>query len=360
MPLTFSLYDSDTLLGIVRNLRKDEPVSTYWLDLCFPNTVQSDDGWIDFSKVPYSRKMAPFVMPMEEGRPIMSQAERTFRVRPSYIRIKDPITADRMLVKQAGLGEIAPGSTALTPQQRYDANVAAIAMEHDKAIRRRWEWLAAKAVIDASVVIKNDDHPEAYPPVTVDFQRDPGHKIVKAAGSRWGDSGVDILKDIEDMISTVRNASYGGVVNRITVGRKVFDVMREDDKIRERMNLNYRTNLANEINITNRVLSGADVEYVGQVANGIPVVVYSDYTEDSAGNKVPMMADTDVVLTSPSVDGFRCFGAISDKRAGWKSLPIFMKMWDQEDPSATFITSASAPIMVPMNPNATLTATVVQ
>jgi hypothetical protein len=35
-------------------------------------------------------------------------------------------------------------------------------------------------------------------------------------------------------------------------------------------------------------------------------------------------------------------------------------MWQQEDPSATFVMSQSAPMTIPVNPNQTLKATVLE
>src|SRR5690606_20901096 len=52
----------------------------------------------------------------------------------------------------------------------------------------------------------------------------------------------------------------------------------------------------------------------------------------------------------------RAFGAIMDKKAGWRATPVFPKMLEQEDPSAVYRMTQSAPLMIPTRPNATLTA----
>jgi hypothetical protein len=65
------------------------------------------------------------------------------------------------------------------------------------------------------------------------------------------------------------------------------------------------------------------------------------------------------VLTGPSVRGVRCFGAIQDFDANLQALAMFPKMWRSDDPSATFIMTQSAPLMVPVNPNNTFRARVV-
>ena len=60
-----------------------------------------------------------------------------------------------------------------------------------------------------------------------------------------------------------------------------------------------------------------------------------------------------------NVMGVKAFGAILDKKASFQPLPIFPKMWDEDDPSATILMTQSAPLMVPINPNNTFRARVV-
>lgn len=58
--------------------------------------------------------------------------------------------------------------------------------------------------------------------------------------------------------------------------------------------------------------------------------------------------------------GYRCFGAIIDPYAQYQSLEIFPRGWmEQGDPAVEYMLWQSAPLMVPINPNATLKATVV-
>jgi hypothetical protein len=75
------------------------------------------------------------------------------------------------------------------------------------------------------------------------------------------------------------------------------------------------------------------------------------YTGMLGGYEIEMMDSYDVVGTGPQLRGTRCFGAIMDKKAQLRSLELFPKMWDQEDPSQTFTMTQSAPLMVPGEPN---------
>lgn len=348
MTTTHQIYDTATLYGVFREF---EPVPDYWLSLAFGSQVNFDDEYIDFSKIDDTRKLAPLVAPTTQGRPIYDEAERVFRVKPAYVKPKDVVSGAGMLRRKAGLGELLLPS-ALSPKQRYDATVAEIMRQHRTAIERRWEWLAAKAVLDGKVTLSG----EAYPETVVDFERDAGHTITKGVGSRWGDAGVSIIKDIEDWAQTMRDARFGGAPNRLTVGTKVWDVMRSDAEIKDLLKTDMRNTSGTSFDLGPR--EGLEVEFVGRLNNRLDVVVYRDYYHDESGNVVSFMDDRDVVLTGPSIRGVRCFGAIQDIQAAFAPTPVFPKMWESNDPSGTIIMTQSAPLMVPVNPNASLRARV--
>ena len=135
--------------------------------------------------------------------------------------------------------------------------------------------------------------------------------------------------------------------------------MRQDDEIRELLKTDYAPSQKNGLDFNLGVLEGLDVEWVGRVNGTTDVYIYSDYYEQEDGSVVEFMDPRDVVLTGPNLNGVQCFGAIQDINANFQPLAIFPKMWPEQDPSATFVMSQSAPLMVPLNPNATFRARVV-
>jgi len=345
-----TIYDSRTLLGVFWDNTYMEPPENYWLSF-FPTTLNFTTETIDFSQLNDVRKLAPLVVPTAQGVPIYSAAERLVQVKPAYVKPKDPVTATRMIRRAAGLGELGQ-LVPLTPQQRYQAIVADIIRQHRFAIERRWEWLAAGAIIDAKNILED----ERYPRTVVDFQRNAAQTVVLGAGARWGDAGVSILDNVAAWRSTARRARFGGVTNRLTIGTDVWDVMRHDPEIKELLNTQYRSGA--NVNLSLGMLEGLEVERVGNIET-LEVYVYSDYYQQPDGTVVPYMSPKDIVLTGPNVRGVRCYGAIQDIGANLQPLSVFSKMWNEEDPSATFIMTQSAPLMVPINPNATFKATVV-
>jgi len=259
-----------------------------------------------------------------------------------------------MIKRAAGFGELAMGTTPMTPQQRYNAIVADIMRQHRRAIERRWEWLAAQAVIYGSVTLEDEN----YPKTVVDFLRQSANSITLGSGSRWGDSGVSIIDSVASFREIVRKAPMGGPTNRLTVGTDAWDVMKQDDEIRELLKVDFR-NSNNGLQMNLGLREGLDVEFVGKLSGTLEVWVYSDYYQTEDGTITPFMDTRDVVLTGTNVSGVRCYGAIQDVDAQFQALEVFPKMYKENDPSATFVMNQSAPLMVPVNPNNTLRARVV-
>lgn len=354
MAIGQTLYTTAALLGVMRDDEAMMPPSSYWLDLAFPSIMTFDEEYIDFGKITDQRKIAPLVVPTAQGRPIYSAGERVSRVKPAYVKPKDPVSASRMIQRAAGLGELNVNSN-WSPQQRYNAIVADILRTHRRAIERRWEWLASQAVQFGSVTLEDD----AYPRTVVDFERAANHSITLTGANAWGQTGVSILSSVEGWKKRVRDAPFGGPTNRLTVGSEAWEVMRQDEEIRELLKVDFRPS-NNGLSMNLGIREGLDVEFVGRLSGTTDVYVYSDFYHEADGTVVPFMDPRDVVLTGPNIRGVRCFGAIQDIDAQLQAMAMFPKMWKQEDPSATFIMTQSAPLMVPVNPNASLRARVIE
>lgn len=349
-----TIFSTRTLLGAYYDREVTIPPSNYWLSLCFPGQINFDTEYVDFSRLTSQRKLAPLVVPTTQGRPIYSAAEERVQVKPAYVKPKDAVSASRVIKKVAGMGELNYDSN-MSPQARYNLLVADILQQHRTAIERRWEWLAAEAILNGSVTLVDD----AYPETIVDFKRAAGHTVTLSGGTLWGASGVSIMGNVETWRTTMRRAKYGGPASRLTVGAEAWEIMRQDSEIRELLKADsYRQN-SGGVDLNLGLMEGLETEYVGRLSGTLDVYVYSDYYEQADGTIVPFMDARDVVLTGPNVQGIRCFGAIQDVNASFQSLPVFPKMWPEHDPSATFIMTQSAPLMVPINPNATFRARVV-
>jgi len=346
----YELWDTHTLVDVYR---ETETGSTYWLDLLFPNEISSTDEYIDFEKIPsVGRKLAPFVAPLAQGRPIYEEGGRVARFKPAYIKPSDPVTPSRVLKRRPGT---LLGPEASSPQARYDAIKTDILAYHRTAIERRWEWLAAKAAIDGKVTIDGDD----YPSKLIDFGRAAGHTIVLGTGARWGDAGVSIKGNLSAWSNMMHLAEFGGRPNRLTVGVDVWGAMEFEMQEGGDLYGLLRSDVRGSTTDLRRDIIGTDeATFVGRLGANLDVYVYNDYYT-AGGTVTPFMSSKDIVLSGPNVEGYRCFGAIQDVNAQFQAIPIFPRNYIVSgDVAIEQIVTQSAPLMVPVNPNATLKATV--
>lgn len=341
--MPFDLYSTATLLSVVRV----QPVeSSYWLDNFFGRQINFDTEEIMFDRVVGQRRLAPFVSPVVQGRVMRQRGYETRTFRPAYTKPKHVVDPNRVFSRLAGEGI----TGTLSPDARWNAAVAENLREERNAIQRLWNWMAAMAVIHGEVTIAGED----YPTQVVNFGRDAGLTSILAGTAQWDDVDADPLGDIKDL-RTLAFQKSGSPITRLTMGLDAFDLFFANADVKK---LLEGKDVARTSDSTLSAMGspGQPYEFRGilQGANGqgrLEVYTYNEQYEDENGVTQGIMDSLDVVGTGPGLQGTRCFGAIRDKRAGLQALPIFPKMWDQEDPSVTYTMTQSAPLMVPGNPN---------
>jgi len=342
--MAFEIYNTVDLIEVIRLQRGIDP---YWLSY-YPRVITSDREEILFDMVTEgTRQLAPFVAPNVQGRVLREQGYSTKSFKPAYVKPKHVVDPSRAIPRMAG--EALGGQ--LSQAERYDAIIAENMRIERVAIENRWEWMAAQAIINASVTVAGDD----YPSVTIDFGRDASLTETLATGAKWisTNTGVNPLKDIEDKRRQV-NRLANTTVTRLTFGLDAWDAFTSFTNVRDLLDTRYR---GSETVYNTSIPDGVPYEFRGVLAgqNGIgklELYTYSAQYEDSAtGSLVDMMPSNAVVGTGPGINGARCFGAIRDRRAGLVAMSMFPKMWDEEDPSVTYTMTQSAPLMVPATPN---------
>jgi hypothetical protein len=360
--VAFDIYSPTQLYRVMFDERSEAP-SSFFLDNFFPGSFMSDQEEIMFDKIEGTRKIAPFMLPNEQGRPIYrGGGERITAFKPAYTKPKDAVRPTEALSMQPG--ELAGRQALMSPQGRFNAQVGKITDYHRKSIHRLWDYMAAKAVLDGAITINYNTDAGTGKVVTLDFERAAGHTVTLGSGARWGESGVVIFDLLQAWIDTVANAAFGGSVQDIILGSQactkfLLDANTDGGSLKGKLDTTYR---GSESVLINRGIIRSDpitqMSYIGTLGSGIRVWRYTGTFQNDDGTTTPIMDPRDVLLVAPGIDGVKAFGAIMDAKAGLNPADIFVKMWDQEDPSARFIMSQSAPLMIPVNPNCTLKARV--
>lgn len=340
------LYDLATLQAVMRTKKTSQP--KIWLPL-FGRQINFTTPVIMWDQVfEDDRELAPFVIPAAQGRPQRLGGYDTVSFSPAYIKIKDVVDANMHMARMAGETYI---TGSLTIEQRRNAVIDMLLGRQKTKIENRWEWLAARAVIDGGVTIKGEDYPEVY----VDFRRDPSLEATLTTGARWSQSTARPLDDLKLMRQKV-HALTGARVTKHIFGAEAWDKFAARVDLKELMDIRY----GGMDNKVTRMWDGFEgMEFMGYISglNGAgrieAWVNSSKFIDPETENEEFYLDQNKVVGVSDMMEGVRCFGAIMDKKAQYQALPIFNKNWENEDPSVEYLLAQSAPLMVPRRPNAT-------
>lgn len=349
--MSLGTYDTQVLQGLIQTLFTP---STYWLDTFFGSTQTFEQEYIDFDILVGARRMAPFVSPLVQGKPLMAQGYKTSRFKPAYIKPKDIIDPNRIIKRRAG----EPLNGSLSLQARKDAVVSDVLTEHKAQITRRLEWMACQAVVTGKVTVSGAD----YPTQIVDFGRRASHTVVNTGTALWTDTVNAVpLTDLENWTIQFQ-VDTGYVVDRVTMGTSAWKAYRKHPQVVAQLNTLQR---GTTDSLNPSILAAGVAQLVGYVGlSQLPIYVYNDIYEDVTSTLaspvfVPFLPVNQVVLTSSQgIQGVRAFGAILDGAAGYAAAETFSKNWIEEDPSVEYIMTQSAPLMIPTRPDCSWSATV--
>lgn len=341
-----NIYDTTTLLEV---LKVTKAPSVFWLTF-FPSQINFETEDIAFDKVfTDDRKLAPFVVPNVQGRLLGMEGYETVAFKPAYVKPKHAVDPNMVIPRMAGESL---GTGSMSIEARRNAVIAELLRRHRVMHENRWEWMAAKAIIDGKVTIKGED----YPSTLVDFRRDASLTGVLTSTAKWDQVGTaNPLGDLKTKRLAVNNLC-GARVTKHVFGADAWDMFTARVDLREMM---YREKGGYDVNVSLMRDGYEGLEYMGTIqgSNGAgrieAWVNTAKYIDPETGSEEFFLDQKTVVGVSEMVGGVRCFGAIKDKSAGYKPLAMFPKNWENEDPSVEYVMTQGAPLMVPKQPNAT-------
>jgi Phage major capsid protein E len=341
MTTALTMFGTRTLIEMQRLIA---PPDTYWMQF-FPNQYLFETEEIVFDEVTSLRLMAAFTAPGVVSRVSADTGFATKIFRPAYMKPKNEINPGKLVNRRAG--EALNGN--LSMDQRLRIQLGDHLAEQKEKIVRRWNWMAASAVVNGTVVVAGED----YPTQTVDFGRHASLTADLSGGSRWDQPTATPLADITTM-RTLVNTRGRSTITRLTMGLGAWDYFRAFDDVRDLLSTQKR---GSDSNFNASALgSGEEVEFRGVLSvtgSGTPLEIYTYHGgyDDPDGTAHDILDTNTVVGTGPGIAGVKCFGAIKHMRALY-AVPMFPYVWDEDgDPSGTFTMTSSAPLMVPARPN---------
>ncbi len=339
----FGAYDVVELIAYIRNLKLP---STFLLDTFFPNIVESPTPEVAIDVDNGKRRLAPFCSPLVEGKLVESRQWQTNLFRPAYI--KDKRAPDLTRPVRRAIGERLLGS--LSPQERYEANIAFELNDQVEMITRRLEWMAAQVLTTGTVTVSGEGYPS---PIVVNFGRSASLTVALTGAAQWGQAGVSPTTWITLWAQLVLQQS-GAMVTDIVLTNGPWTALLADLRI---------------INAVWAPRSGTtQMDYGGRVPHGGILVgewgqfrfwLYNEWYVDPVSDiEYPMLPDGTIILGSSDMQGVRGFGAILDPRHNYGALAFAPKMWVLEDPAQLIMLMQSAPIVIPARVNAAMSASV--
>lgn len=356
--MAINIWGPRRLYKLLKDERFDRTPS-HFLDTYFTEVHYSAESEILLRELPHAdRKMAPFVVPTAQGKPIFgAKGESVRALTPAYLKPKDVVRPTE--ARSPRISEIFDGPMSLA--ERFDLRVAEVTQYHLEKIRLREAWMAARAFIDGSVTIRYDAE-QGFPhsEVTVSFGRDAGH-TVDSSGTPWTTSS-DILGFIQTQANKMQAAVRGGYPSRIYLGQNVVEPFRKNAGVIAEMNTQRR---GTTVDVPTGVIKHAGIAdpvvYLGTLG---PIEIYSyrDRVQAPDDSWVEILDPDDILMVAPGATGVRAYGAIYDVDAIEDgraiSTDIFPKMFKTQDPGELYVMHQSAPLPIPLYPNRTLKATV--
>ena len=357
--MAINLWDSRDLYLLREDLRLD-PVPDYFQRTFFNAEYYSEDSEIKFADLPVPhRKLAPFVMPTSQGKPIFERrGEKVQSFQPAYIKVKDVvrIMEARNVLPSQIWREGGNGLPSL--QSRFDRRVAEVVAYHLRAIAMQKAWMAARAFIDAELTIKyHADQGVDHPEVTIDFGRDAALDVT-LSGSFWSDPAYDIIGMLSTQSNLMYNTQYGGRPTQLIVGSAVAPHIQRNNGIKELLKSPAQSR-GGEDTIVRQGMFNVDqpmsyIGTIGGIGQSIEIWTYKDVVEAPNGTMVDIMNPKDALLIAPGAGGVMAHGAIYDIDAfesGNISTDVFPKMFKENDPGDLYVSHQSSPLPVNVNPN---------
>jgi len=343
--MAFNALSTSTMLDIVRTVGKYEP---FFLSTFFPSVVNSPSETIHFDAVVEDVVMAPFVSPVVAGKVHKERGGELRTFKPAYVKPKHAVKPSQLLKRRPG--EAYLGN--LTPAQRKQAIITDNLMRQDKAISAREEWMAAQAVLTGSVTVVGEDYPEQL----VDFQRSASNSITLAGAAKWDTVDVDTYDPTDDITNWSENATGG--INIACFGKGAWTKFSSFKSVKEKLDTRRGSSSALETALKDLGMVVSIKGYFGDVA----IVVYTgQFTDPETSSKDYYMPVNKVLLGNTAYEGVRCYGAIEDVDAtdeGIVTASRWPKNWKEKEPSAEYVMTQSAPLMVTPDADAFVDITV--
>ena len=320
-----------------------------WIrDTFFGTVVTFDTQEVVFDKLGRRKKIAPFVSPNVPGKEREQRSRAVRSYIPPYVKPKSSLNPADATARRAG--EAYGG--ALSMLDRFDLMVLETLADHENEITGREELMCVEALKTGQVVALGDGIND-----TISYGRDAALTDALTSTARWGETDVKPLDSIRAWGRLIA-AKSGGVARKVVMGYGSAELFLADADVREILD-NRRSGEANSAAMAGSASGGQEdvARLIGQI-DGVEYWEYLQTYDTDAGVSTHYWPQYGVGLVAPGVMmGHMTYGAIQDVKS-LRSEQRFAKLYEEDDPSREVLLTQSAPLPVPVEPNASFFATV--
>lgn len=329
---------------LIKVQQQQKKFVSFFLAMFFTSTVTFASEEILLDKLADAGvELAAFCAPKVGSKVLHEKGGMINAFKPAYVKPKHEVTANHLFKRKHG--EAIGGS--MDPTQRRLATIADHMETQEKLITYREEWMAREVTLTGAVTISG----EGYETQVVDFGRKPENSIELSGPAKWDAVDVATYDPTDDIEMWAANAT--GNINFMVMGQGAWLKFRKFKAVKDK--LETRRGSSSSLETALKDL-GDVVSHKGHFGDVEIVVLTGEFTNPETKSDERWMPTNKILLCPSMHNGTRAYGAIQDAKLNSQGIyetARAPKHWVTDgDPSAEYVQTLSAPLMVPDNGNA--------
>lgn len=270
---------------------------------------------------------APFLTPMESGRPVHSKTKKSNIITAPSIGPEYALTSKDIFEREAG-----ESIEGFNPIESTGKRIGEILSNQENYIKNRIELMVSQFLTTG--VVKSGDKEVQY-----EVNYELGNKVTLQSNHKWTDSGINPLKSIDEMIQ--KSEENGLKTENIVLGLKAADVLVSSEDYKKAVSKDLQSEFVKK---AIRIYPG--IIWLGTYKKfGVELFSYSRKVIDTDGKSVQLMP-TNMVVGGPS-QGEVIYAPIVFMGQGHIHVTERFSNIDTRDPKVARITTESRPVLQP-------------
>ena len=323
------LFDTKTMMKAVRIMK---PPKRFIIDMFFRGVKEYNTKSVKLDVMKGKRRIAPYVNPKNPGRLVERSGFTSETFEPPYLKPKMITDAGQFLTRSVGEDDY----SGLSPTERAANQLREDIIDIDNQISRREEEMASQIITTGKVVAVGDGIN-----ATIDFGLAGSHIITLTGTDKWNDAASKpSVQCRQARRLSVQDSGYA--TDFCILGQSSADAFQDNADVLKKLD-----NLRVEMGQIKPELLPNGAVYIGHY-EGHDFYSYDEWYLDENGVEQPMIpVDAAIFLSSKAADqNHMAYGAIQDLNS-LVPTRLFLKSWEEEDPSVRYLLGQSAPLPIP-------------